>query len=96
MSEAGKQVFEWVHEEKPEEMCVTVGFCPAASSFTYLPSALTDLAKKTFSVQDDDQCNTCQLVILEASSVLSDPVSHSESRKTILSCQNVTLIMLCM
>lgn len=72
-------MFEWVHKEKPEEMCVTAGFCPPMSRLALLPTSLNTLATKAFALQDDDQCNTCQLVIIEASSVLSDPVSHTSA-----------------
>ena len=40
---------------------------------------LLDLQSQKQELQDDDQCNTCQLVILEASSVLSQPVSPSST-----------------
>ena len=67
-------MFDWVHKEEPEEMCEMAGFCPAPPAFPRLPPGLQEAAVKLLELQDEDQCNTCQLVIVEASSVLADPV----------------------
>ena len=96
MTDAGKQVFEWVHKEKPEEMCVTAGFCPAASLLAMYQPQLSGFAKTVFPVQKEDQCNTCQLVILEASSVLSDPVSYSTATHSTCTMYINGLQSLCM
>lgn len=50
-------------------------FCPPASTFPRLPPRVVKAVTQVLEVQDDDQCNTCQLVVVEASSMLSDPVS---------------------
>lgn len=50
------------------------GFCQS-ETFPQLPPKLLAAVSSMLDVQDQDQCNTCQLVIVEASSMLSDPVS---------------------
>jgi len=72
---AGKDLFKWIHEEDPEAVCAMAGLCDPSAKLTPLTPPLHAAASKLLAIRDDDQCNTCQLVMAEAASALSDPVS---------------------
>lgn len=53
-----------------------IGVCDQSERLPALPAPLREAAAQLLAVNDDDQCNTCQLVVIEASSAISDPVNY--------------------
>lgn len=96
----GQELFNWIHEEKPEEMCILAGFCSETQPLQKLPPSLKPIVVHWLELQtpsqelhDEDQCNTCQLVILEAASVLSQPVLYPHpSLPTICSLTMLSVV----
>jgi hypothetical protein len=89
VAQYGKELFKWIHEEDPDAVCAMAGLCDPSTHLMPLTPPLREAASSLLSAQNDEQCNTCQLVVVEAASALSDP----ESQKQILeyvkqSCQD--------
>ena len=72
---AGQQILAFIHEEDPETVCELAQLCDSSMALPELPAPLQAKTKALFEVNDDDPCNTCQLVIVQASAALADPVS---------------------
>lgn len=61
--------------------------CDASMALPHVPQAIKDTTAPLFDVGDDDQCNTCKLVLVQASAALADPVSLAPFlHDTVLAC----------
>ena len=71
---AGQQILAFIHQEDPEEICEMAQLCDPSLALPELPQPLKAKTKALFQLKDDDECNTCKLVIVQASAALADPV----------------------
>lgn len=89
---AGSQIFAFIHESDPEEICEQATMCDASIALPELPEGLKKKTSQLFDVQDEDECNTCKLVIVQIASALADPVSplHTQHSAVFIFCSKWT------